>query len=955
MKQDAGMFRRRLSSSRARYFTAIGCLIAVMFSPPRLRAAADRPNFIFINIDDLGYGDIGPFGSTLNRTPQLDQMAAEGRKLTCFYAAPVCSPSRASLMTGCYPKRVLSIPGVLFPANAEGLHPDEVTVAELLKAQGYATGIIGKWHLGDQPMFLPTRQGFDEFFGLPYSNDMGPAADGIKSNLGQPIPDATGRGAGQPPLPLMRNETVLQRVLPDDQQSLVERYTQEAIAFLWRHQDDPFFLYLPHSAVHFPLYPGKAFHGTSSNGLFGDWVEEVDWSVGQILNTVRQLGLEERTLVIFTSDNGGAARHGAVNAPLRGAKGSSFEGGMRVPTIAWRPGHIPAGTTTDAVCGMLDILPTFVSLAGGSIPGDRTIDGGNIWPLLTGAAAAQSPHETFYFFGGLKLRAVRNGPWKLHLENGELYNLDEDIAEAHDVSAAHPEVVARLRQLALEMDVDLGMDGIGPGCRPLGLVDDPQPLIAHDGAVRTGFDRPRMTAGQGIMVGEVTSTSALVQVRLTKDDRLTDGDVPGTEGVVQFVIEPADGVPLSVSQVSVDALPTHDFIARARFTDLSPGVNYIIRTQIGPDAASLRPGPTATFCTLAGAENERATRFVVVTGMNYRLFHGEQPNTRGDGPGPYTGPDKHLGYPAVETIRRLAPDFFVGTGDNVYYDSPKQGRATTLEQMRQRWHEQFVQPRYRDMFAIVPTYWMVDDHDYRIDDCDNAGDYEPSPALGHKVMHEQMPVVAMDEPDGKTYRTHRVSRDLQVWFPENRLHRSPNGTPDGPGKSIWGAEQKAWLMQTLLASDATFKLLISPTPMIGPDDKRKTDNHTNGGGFQHERDEFFAWLNETGLAQRNVYLVCGDRHWQYHSIHPAGIEEFSSGALVDANARLGRLPGDPLSTDPDALIKQPYTQDTPSGGFLLIESVPANAEQSATLTFRFHDERGALLHEHVKHAASLSP
>jgi arylsulfatase A len=451
--------------------------------------AAERPNFIVINIDDLGYGDIQPYGSKLNRTPNLNRMAEEGRKLTCFYAAPVCSPSRASLMTGCYPKRVLPIQHVLFPAEANGLDPSEITIAELLKEQGYSTGIIGKWHLGDQPEFLPTRQGFDYYYGLPYSNDMGPAEDGVKSNLGAPLRKANGNRNGQPPLPLLRNETVLQRVLPDDQQAIVERYTHEAVKFLRDHRDEPFFLYLPHSAVHFPLYPGKAFQGQSQNGLFGDWVEEVDWSVGQVLDTLRQLKLDEKTLVIFTSDNGGQPSHGAVNAPLRGGKGSTLEGGMREPTIAWWPNKIPAGTETAAVTSMMDILPTFVKLAGGDAPTDRKIDGGDIWSILVGSPDAQSPHETFYYFRGLNLQAIRSGAWKLHLAKGDLYNLDRDIGESRDVAKDHPEIVARLHRLADETNEDLGTTGIGPGCRRLGKVEKPQPLIDHDGKVREGFGK----------------------------------------------------------------------------------------------------------------------------------------------------------------------------------------------------------------------------------------------------------------------------------------------------------------------------------------------------------------------------------------------------------------------------------------------------------------------------------
>jgi arylsulfatase A len=464
-----------------------GVLLAVAAAPlfPEALAAETRPNFIFINIDDMGYADIGPFGSKLNRTPHLDRMAEEGRKLTCFYAAPVCSPSRASLMTGCYPKRTLPIPHVLFPGNAVGLNPDEITIAELLKKQGYTTGIVGKWHLGDQPEFMPTRQGFDSYFGLPYSNDMGPAEDGVKSSLGAPLPKRRGKGKGQPPLPWLRGETVIKRVLAEDQQTLVEKYTEEAVKFIEENKDKPFFLYLPHSAVHFPIYPGKKFQGHSNNGIYGDWVEEVDWSVGQVMDAVREAKIGDKTLVIFTSDNGGTPR--AVNKPLRGFKGSTFEGGMREPTIAWWPGKIPAGTSTDEVTSMMDVLPTLVKLAGGEVPTDRKIDGDDIWPILAGDAGAASPHQDFYYFRGLNLQAVRSGDWKLHLKGGELYNLKSDIGESNDVAADHPEVVKHLREVADRMQDDLGLSGMGPGVRPLGRVENARPIIDHEGNVRPEF------------------------------------------------------------------------------------------------------------------------------------------------------------------------------------------------------------------------------------------------------------------------------------------------------------------------------------------------------------------------------------------------------------------------------------------------------------------------------------
>ncbi len=476
-------------------------LLALLLVPLVLLHAADKPNFIVINIDDLGYADIGPFGSKLNRTPNLDRMAAEGRKLTSFYAAPVCSPSRAALMTGCYPKRVLPIKSVLFPSAAVGLNPEEHTVAELLKQAGYTTACIGKWHLGDQPEFLPHRRGFDYYLGTPYSNDMGTAEDGSKSSLGDPLPkqkaakaksgdqsanDVGLGGAAQPPLPLVENETVIARVRQDEQQVSVQRYTEAAVKFIKENRDKPFFLYLPHNAVHFPLYPGKKFQKKSANGTYGDWVEEVDWSVGQVLDAVRDLKLEDRTIVIFTSDNGGTTR--GLNTPLRGNKGSTWEGGIRVPMIAWCPGKIPAGTETDAITGMFDILPTFVKLAGGRVPSDRNIDGGDIWPLIAGEAGAKSPHEAFYYFHGFDLQAVRSGAWKLHLAKNELYNLADDPGETNNVAVANPDIVSRLKAFAESMNDDLGTSGSGPGVRPLGRVANPQPLIGADGTIRAGFE-----------------------------------------------------------------------------------------------------------------------------------------------------------------------------------------------------------------------------------------------------------------------------------------------------------------------------------------------------------------------------------------------------------------------------------------------------------------------------------
>lgn len=454
------------------------------------RSLAAQPNFVFINIDDLGYGDIGPFGATTVATPNLDRMAKEGRKLTSHYGAPVCSPSRASLMTGCYPKRALPINHVLFPASQVGLSPAEVTIAEVLKQAGYATACIGKWHLGDQPEFMPTRQGFDYYYGLPYSNDMGTAEDGAKSSLGKPIPkpnknaaditsDEAGlRGNAQPPLPLLENEKIVGRVKAVEQAQLTAAYTDKAIEFMQKHSKGPFFVYLPHTAVHFPHYPSPNFVGKSKGGLFGDWVQEVDANVGRILDYLRQSGLDKNTLVIFTSDNGGPTGQGANNKPLRGAKGSTYEGGIRVPTIAWWPGQVPATTETASITTMMDVLPTLARLAGATVPGDRKLDGVDVWPVINGTSD-KSIREVFYYFRGLELEAVRLGDWKLHLAKKELYDLGHDIGEATNLFETKPEIVKQLTDLAQNTDSDLGRKGIGPGCRELGRSVTAVPLIKN--------------------------------------------------------------------------------------------------------------------------------------------------------------------------------------------------------------------------------------------------------------------------------------------------------------------------------------------------------------------------------------------------------------------------------------------------------------------------------------------
>ena len=442
-------------------------------------AAEEKPNFVVIFCDDLGYNDLGPFGSEKHRTPNLDRMAEEGRIFTDFYVTSgVCSPSRSSLMTGCYPKRVglhQNETGrwVLFPGNKKGLNPDEITIAEVLKEQGYATAIVGKWHLGDQPEFLPTRQGFDSYFGIPFSNDMG--------HMDRPEPFK------YPPLPLLRNEKVIEE--EPDQAYLTQQYTREALSFLTVNRDKPFFLYLPHTMPHWPQYSSPRFAGKSANGKWGDSVEEIDWSTGEILKALKDLGIDEKTMVVFLSDNGGAVRHGASNLPLSGGKGSTMEGGQRVPFVVRWPGKIPAASSCSEMATSMDLLPTFAKLAGGSTPADRKIDGKNIWPLLAGDADAKTPHEAFYYYYRGDLQAVRSGDWKLRLPKKDkkqelaLFQLRDDIGEKKNVASEHPETVEKLQKFAALARQDLGDDATGAkgaNTRKAGFKEAAVPLTSND-------------------------------------------------------------------------------------------------------------------------------------------------------------------------------------------------------------------------------------------------------------------------------------------------------------------------------------------------------------------------------------------------------------------------------------------------------------------------------------------
>ncbi len=453
-------------------------------------AAEPRPNIVIILCDNLGNGDIACFNpATKHRTPNLDRMAAEGRRFTSFYSASgVCTPSRAALMTGCYPRRVglhISAIGaaVLQPVATRGINPAEETMAELLKSAGYATACIGKWHLGDQPAFLPTRNGFDSFFGIPYSEDM---------ERGR-VPDRD-----WPELPLMRDEKVIEA--PADAQNLTRRLTEEAVKFVTANKERPFFLYLPEAAPgsRKVCYPGPEFRGKSANGLYGDAIEELDWSAGEVLKALKQNGLDDKTIVVWTNDNGAVNRNPpqGSNAPYKGMGYSTSEGGQRMPCIIRWPGKVPAGTVCDELTTMMDLLPTLARLAGAPQPKNK-IDGHDIAPLVLGDAGAKSPYDDtgFFYYQITQLQAVRAGPWKLYLpleskgalarakgkpaaQKLALYDVRNDLSEANEASLQHPEIVRRLTRLAEHARAELG-DGEqrAPGQRDAGHIENPQPLL----------------------------------------------------------------------------------------------------------------------------------------------------------------------------------------------------------------------------------------------------------------------------------------------------------------------------------------------------------------------------------------------------------------------------------------------------------------------------------------------
>ncbi len=469
-RYEANQFGLRLTPFVLLMFALSFC--SVLWSAERAAAQDRPPNVVIIFCDDLGYGDLACFGSPNIRTPHLDRMAAEGQKWTSFYvASPVCTPSRAALMTGRYPIRNGMMSArrvVLFPNSGGGLPQSEVTLAELLKQKGYATGAFGKWHLGHLPQFLPTAHGFDTYYGIPYSNDM----DGTRPAREYHQRSRTEANFHPPSawwnVPIIRDTKVVER--PADQRTITKRFADEAINFIKSNKQKPFFVYLANSMPHIPLLASDQFRGNSPRGLYGDVIEEIDHNVGRVLQTLREEGLDKNTLVVFSSDNGpwlSFKLHGGSAGPLRAGKGTTFEGGQRVPTIFWWPGKVKAGSTVTQMGSTLDMMATLAKLTGTKAPTDRKLDSYDLSPALLGTG--DSPRKSFYFWTRAKLHAVRVGPYKLHvtqrepvnygrevkLDKPELYHLDFDVAEQFDIAGKHEDVVERLLKAMTDHEADI--------------------------------------------------------------------------------------------------------------------------------------------------------------------------------------------------------------------------------------------------------------------------------------------------------------------------------------------------------------------------------------------------------------------------------------------------------------------------------------------------------------------
>lgn len=907
----------------------IGGFIATIFLTGIIcHATESNVNVLVLTADDMNYNSLGFAGCKLQGvTPNLDKLARESLWFEHGHVTvAVCQPSRQCLLTGRYPHRNGSVG--FYPVSA-----GVPTLAEILKDAGFHLGILGKAiHLRPVEKF-PWHYLRDEE-ALGRGRDPQKYYEHSKKFLAQAKRESK-------PFFLMANSHDPHRPFAGSEGDVKRDYPAPVRTFQPEEVTVPGFL---------PDLPDVR----KELAQYFSSVNRCDQSLGAVLRALDESGMAGDTLVLFLSDNG-------IAMPF--AKSNCYLSSTRTPWLMRWPGVVKPGVDREHLVTSIDYMPTVLDALGLPLPAG--MDGRSFLPVLRGRKQEQRDqivtcyNEAFgkksypmrclqnqrfgYIYNGwsdgkkryategmsgLTFPAMQTAGAKdaaiaarvemlVHRLPEELYDLAADPDALHnlidDAKYAEKKTSMRADLMAwMEKTADPLLEKFREQCQTVSTSKTKEIFLA-----------------QGLMAGEVAQDRALLQARLTAVPGLTKGKVPGIAGVGRFEYDTNPDFRNSRLTPWQQVTYENDCILRFSVDALQPHTLYHYRVIYRKEQQQTQTSSAAQFRTLPAPEQKASLSFVLTSCLNYSFFQEK---------GKASGEDRKLGYPALDGIAKMNPDFLIINGDCVYYDHPADTRAKTLEAMRDKWHEQYAMPRFVHLFAKTPVYWAKDDHDYRRNDSDPTGDYEPSHALGIATFREQVPVAKEGQP---TYRTHRMGRDLQLWFVEGRDYRSPNKMPDGPEKSIWGAEQKAWLQRTLEESDATFKILISPTPMIGPDDGYKTDNHANTAGFHHESEEFFAWLRSRNINADRFFILCGDRHWKYHSQLPNGIHEFSCGALNVENARIGHKPGAKKSTDPAGKLSLHYTDSTPCGGFLRVSFTP-----DAALEISHHDDHGTLLYQH---------
>ena len=879
--------------------------------------SAERPNIVFILADDLGWSDLGVQGSGYYQTPAIDRMASQGLRFDAFYVCQNCAPTRAAIMSGQYAPRtgVYTVASgargraenrrMNVPENVTKLPLDIRTVADVMKSAGYATGMFGKWHLGNDPEHHPSSRGFDE---AVVSNGRHFA---IRTNPDEDVPEDV---------------------------YFADWLADHAVDFIRRHRDEPFFLYLPHFGVHTPHHAKADYieawkdrepSGRHDSPVYAAMIQSIDESVGAVDRVLEELDLAENTVVIFASDNGGVGgyysseppseRRGITdNAPLRGGKGTLYEGGIRVPFIVRWPGEIPAGSTTATPGVHVDLLPTFAALAGADLP-DQPLDGVSLVDLFKNPDAALPRDSIFFHFPGYlesyvhrpdgwrttPVGVIRQGDFKLleFFENDrlELYNLREDIGERVDLAAAMPDKAAAMRNRLAEWCAS---------------VDAPMPTLKS-------IDAGPFFAN-GMKIGEVTQTGAIIWTRLTAvehgDPTSATHAAPGADGSVALKLKASNG---SVHDFGrMDAKSESDFVCQFAADGLSPATSYEIELTAFEDSGEPSAALTGRFRTAPEADAKARVRGFVVS-------------CQGIG----TVDDERRGHWIYDAMSRFEPDLFVHTGDIVYYDKSYAGKHPISQDVpaaRQRWNRMFAYEWNREFHRNVASYFLKDDHDTL------KNDAWPGQTYGDLTWDQGLRLFREQTPQGELpYRSVRWGRDVQIWLLEGRDFRSANNMPDGPEKTLLGAEQKAWLKRTINESDATFKLVISPGPIVGPDKEGKNDNLANEG-FQTEGDEIRRFL--AGVP--NLFVICGDRHWQYASRDfETSLLELGCGPINAAHAEIGGNPGE---RDPHLYF------GGGKGGCLMFEVTPGADESAITFKWLDADRRIGGQHPWINHELRFS-